>query len=142
MKKLEYIIQHESEIRSVITDFFSQTNGCKIFTFSGNLGAGKTTFIKELCKHLHSTDEISSPTYSIVNEYTIPDNKLIFHMDLYRLKSTDEALDAGIDEYLNSEEYCFIEWPEIIANLLPKKIVEIVIEKISDNQRKIIIFIS
>jgi len=142
MKQLEYLVNSESEIASVIDDFLPHTLDYKVITFTGNLGAGKTTFIKQFCQKLNSNDEASITTYSIVNEYTKKDNRIIFHMDLYRLKSLDEALDAGIDEYLNSGEYCLIEWPEIIQDLLPEKIIQIVIEKISDNQRKILIFIS
>src|SRR5690606_9036825 len=87
----------------------------KIVVFEGDLGAGKTTFIKSLVKELGSKDEVSSPTFSIVNEYSIPNVK-VFHFDLYRVKSEDEALDFGVEEYLDSGSFCFIEWPEIIMD--------------------------
>lgn len=89
----------------------------KIVLFEGDLGAGKTTFIKSLVKELGSRDEVNSPTFSIVNEYSIPNDK-VFHFDLYRVKSEDEALDFGVEEYLDSGSFCFIEWPEIIMDLL------------------------
>lgn len=92
----------------------------KIILFQGDLGAGKTTFIKYLVKELGSLEEVSSPTFSLVNEYEIPDGK-VFHFDLYRIKSEDEALDFGFEEYIDSGNYCFIEWPETILGLLPEK---------------------
>lgn len=90
----------------------------KIILFEGDLGAGKTTFIKSLIKELGSKDEVSSPTFSIVNEYSIPPDGIVYHFDLYRVESEDEALDFGVEEYLDSGNFCFIEWPEVIINLL------------------------
>jgi tRNA threonylcarbamoyladenosine biosynthesis protein TsaE len=141
MQKFEYHIQNEIEIAHVIQSFLPYTLPIKIFTFEGNLGAGKTTFIKYLALQLGSTSETSSPTYSIVNEYFINLKEKIFHLDLYRLQSIEEALDIGIEEYLYSNQYCFIEWSEIISPLLPEKIVQIQLEKIDEKQRKITIFI-
>lgn len=83
-----------------------------ILLLKGNLGAGKTTFTQFLLKNLGSTDEVNSPTYSIVNEYTTPKGK-IFHFDLYRLKNIDEVYDIGIEEYLDNAQLCIIEWPEV-----------------------------
>lgn len=141
MQKFEYIIHSEAEIAQVIQSFLPYTIPLKIFTFEGNLGAGKTTFIKYLTKYLNSTTETSSPTYSIVNEYFINNSNKIFHLDLYRLNSIEEALDIGIEEYLDSNQYCFIEWAEIIEPLLPEKFVKIQFEKLDEKQRKITIFI-
>lgn len=90
----------------------------KVFLFNGNMGAGKTTLIKELSKQLGVKDSISSPTFSIVNEYQGTDS-LIYHFDFYRLDDVAEAYDMGAEEYFFSGDYCFIEWPEIISNLLP-----------------------
>jgi tRNA threonylcarbamoyladenosine biosynthesis protein TsaE len=89
----------------------------KVFAFNGEMGSGKTTFIKELSKILGSKDSFSSPTYAIVNEYHSPKEK-IYHFDLYRLKSIEEILDLGFDDYLYSGNYCFIEWPAIAEPLL------------------------
>lgn len=88
----------------------------KIFLFSAQMGAGKTATIKSLCKALQSNSDFSSPTYSIVNEYQYPGGK-IFHFDLYRLNSLTEALDIGIEEYLDSDQYCFVEWPDLLKDL-------------------------
>jgi len=106
------------------------------------MGAGKTTLIKELCKALGSSDQFSSPTYSVVNEYKIPSKDLsIYHIDLYRLNEIGEALDIGIEEYINENDYCFIEWPELIEPLLPKHCVHVEI-KSNENKREIAIFMS
>jgi tRNA threonylcarbamoyladenosine biosynthesis protein TsaE len=98
------------------------------------MGVGKTTFIKEIAKVLGVNDTMSSPTYSIVNEYQLENGK-IFHFDLYRVKSFDECLDIGMDEYLNSGNYCFIEWPEIANPLYPEN--HIVIKITTENQFRI-----
>lgn len=99
------------------------------------MGAGKTTLIKSLCNELGSTDVITSPTFSIVNEYAGA-NK-IYHFDFYRLKNQNEALDIGCEEYFYSGSYCFIEWPEKIPDLLPDNYVRVTIEQQADNSRKI-----
>lgn len=96
----------------------------KIFLFNAQMGAGKTTLIKEICKALGSTDNFSSPTFSIVNEYNYPKGK-IFHFDLYRIKSINELLDLGFDEYVYSGNYCFMEWPDLAKKFLKDDFVEI-----------------
>ena len=93
----------------------------KIIIFNGEMGAGKTTFIKALGAELGVTDTMSSPTFSLVNEYNTKSGEIIYHFDLYRIKQESEALDMGIDEYLYSDNYCFIEWAEKIPNLIPEK---------------------
>ena len=91
----------------------------KIILFNGEMGIGKTTLIKEICRVLGVQNATSSPTFSLVNEYLISGNQKIYHFDMYRLKSEDEALDMGIDDYLYSENWCFIEWSEKIISLIP-----------------------
>ena len=91
----------------------------KTFLFYGQMGAGKTTLINALCRELGVTENTSSPTFAIVNEYRSPKGN-IFHFDFYRLKNQTEALDIGFEEYLDSGKYCFIEWPEKILDLLPE----------------------
>jgi tRNA threonylcarbamoyladenosine biosynthesis protein TsaE len=90
----------------------------RIFLLVGELGAGKTTLVKSLCSALGSLDEVSSPTFSLVNEYRDASENPIYHIDLYRLNSVEEAIQIGIEEYLHSGAWCFIEWPEVIASLV------------------------
>ena len=97
------------------------SNAEKIILFNGEMGVGKTTLIKEICRALGVQNATSSPTFSLVNEYLIADNHKIYHFDMYRLKSDDEALDMGIDDYLYSNNWCFIEWSEKILTLIPAK---------------------
>ncbi|NGM72482.1 tRNA (adenosine(37)-N6)-threonylcarbamoyltransferase complex ATPase subunit type 1 TsaE [Sphingobacterium sp. SGL-16] len=108
----------------------------RIFLFYGNMGAGKTTFINELCLALGVTEHTSSPTFSIVNEYSIPQGS-IYHFDFYRLKNEMEALDMGYEEYFYSGDYCFVEWSEKIPNLIPLHYVKIAIE-VLENQHRLI----
>ncbi len=110
----------------------------KILLFYGEMGAGKTTFIKAFCVALGVEDTVSSPTFSIVNEYHYPAG-IIYHFDCYRLKSQTEALDLGVEEYLYSGEYCLIEWPEKIPDLLPQNYLKINIAVQPDQQRKLTI---
>lgn len=110
----------------------------KTLLFYGEMGAGKTTFIKAFCAALGVKDTVSSPTFSIVNEYHYPEG-IIYHFDFYRLKNQTEALDLGFEEYLYSGEYCLIEWPEKIPDLLPKNYLQINIEVQPDQQRKLTI---
>jgi tRNA threonylcarbamoyladenosine biosynthesis protein TsaE len=98
-----------------------------IFALRGQMGAGKTTFMQAVAKELKSGDTVSSPTFSIVNEYDTNNQKRIYHFDFYRIKNIDEAIHIGLDEYLYSGEYCFIEWAENIEELLPPETVNIYI---------------
>jgi len=91
-----------------------------VLLFKGSMGAGKTTFIKTICKVLDIEDEVSSPTFSIVNEYHSPVKGAVFHFDFYRLEDEEEAYDLGYEEYLFSGQICLVEWPEKISNLLPQ----------------------
>lgn len=111
----------------------------KVFAFYGEMGAGKTTLIKALSRHLGSGDSLSSPTFSIVNEYRDAKGNPIYHMDLYRLKNLDEAEEIGVEEYLHSGHYCFIEWPELILPILPDDAVHLLLETSADQSRKLTI---
>jgi len=110
----------------------------KIFLFYGNMGAGKTTFIKDLCAQLGVTEPVTSPTFSIVNEYN-GSTAQVFHFDFYRLKNQEEALDMGYEEYFYSGNYCLIEWPEKIPDLLPLNYVKVSI-KVNDEQTRVFTF--
>jgi tRNA threonylcarbamoyladenosine biosynthesis protein TsaE len=101
----------------------------KIIAFYGEMGAGKTTFIKALCKQMGVTEVVSSPTFSIINEYKLAAEKKIYHFDFYRIKNISEAFDMGYEEYFFSNNYCFIEWPEKIEQLLPPQVFKIKIEQ-------------
>ena len=124
-----------SDLPGIAQQIISYAGNTRIFLFYGDMGTGKTTLIKSLCVELGSNDVITSPTFSIVNEYAGP-NK-IYHFDFYRLKNQNEALDIGCEEYFYSGSYCFIEWPEKIPDLLPDNYVRVTIEQQADNFRKI-----
>ncbi|MNK79329.1 tRNA threonylcarbamoyladenosine biosynthesis protein TsaE [compost metagenome] len=113
------------------------SNPNKIILFNGEMGVGKTTLIKQLCKSLGVEDATSSPTFSLVNEYQIPNGKKVYHFDFYRIKQETEALDMGVDDYLYSGNWCFIEWSEKIANLIPEEHSTINIELLSDGKREL-----
>jgi tRNA threonylcarbamoyladenosine biosynthesis protein TsaE len=113
----------------------------KILAFYGDLGVGKTTLIKEICRQIGSRDDFSSPSYSLVNEYT-GNNRIakIYHIDLYRLKNLDEAIAIGIEDYLDGRNFCLIEWPEVIEPLLPADAIRVKM-KVNNDMREISIFI-
>lgn len=101
----------------------------RIFAFYGAMGAGKTTFIKAICHELGSNDYVTSPTFALINEYSTTEGSVIYHFDFYRIKKLEEAFDLGYEDYIYSGNYCFIEWPEMIEQLLPKGIVEVRIKE-------------
>ncbi len=109
----------------------------KVILFHGEMGVGKTTLIKQLCKNLGVLEATSSPTFSLVNEYEIANNQLVYHFDFYRLKNEMEALDMGADDYFYSGNWCFIEWAEKIPNLIPEAHSVITIELLADGKRRL-----
>ena len=128
-----YSLENLSEIATaVITSVKNKT-----LLFYGEMGVGKTTLIKEICKQLGALDNISSPTFSLVNEYQTKNNESIFHFDFYRIEEEEEALDMGIDDYFYNNDWCLIEWPENVENLLPLEVVEIHLSVLEDGQRNI-----
>jgi tRNA threonylcarbamoyladenosine biosynthesis protein TsaE len=116
------------EVALVAQLFLKEFTAERVFCFSGDLGAGKTTFIAALVKELHSYDQIHSPTFSLVNQYLTKDGQTLFHFDFYRLKSNEEAFESGLMELIDSENLCFIEWPERAWSILPDGYVEVNIE--------------
>jgi len=134
MKNL--FVKSLSDIDKAASQIISLALNNHIFLFYGEMGAGKTTLIKSLCKQLGTADNIASPTFSIVNEYKTG-KESIYHFDFYRLKTQTEALDMGFEEYLYSGNYCFIEWPEKIPDLLPLHYISIKISVESNNERQI-----
>ena len=107
----------------------------KVILLNGEMGAGKTTFIKALCRAIGIDDVMSSPTFSLVNEYVSSNGTVVYHFDVYRLKNETEALDMGIEEYLYSGNYCFIEWAEKIPNLIPENHSTISLSVLPDGNR-------
>ena len=110
----------------------------KTWLFYGNMGVGKTTLIKAIVKQLGCKDEVSSPTFSIINEYELLNDK-IFHFDLYRIKDLEEAYNFGIEDYLDSNHYIFIEWPEKTESILTDELDKISIEIVSKDNRKLLL---
>lgn len=117
-----------SELPAVARQLLQSFDGEKVIAFEGAMGAGKTTLIKALCEALGVKDTVSSPTFSIVNEYRTAKGEKVYHFDFYRIKSVDEAYDMGYEEYFYSKAYCFIEWPEKIAELMPLNYEKVKIE--------------
>ncbi|MGE6352879.1 tRNA (adenosine(37)-N6)-threonylcarbamoyltransferase complex ATPase subunit type 1 TsaE [Flavobacterium sp. NPDC079362] len=115
------------------------SNPKKIILFNGEMGVGKTTLIKQLCKSLGVEEATSSPTFSLVNEYYTTNNQIVYHFDFYRLNIETEALDMGVDDYLYSGNWCFIEWSEKIENLIPEEHSVVTIELMADGKRKLVL---
>ena len=133
---MELLVNNLTELDATAASILSFAPNNRVFVFYGEMGAGKTTLIKSLCKELGVTDNISSPTFAIVNEYRAVNNT-VFHFDFYRLKKETEAMDMGFEEYLYSNNYCFIEWPEKIPELLPERYISIKIQVVADSARYI-----
>ena len=124
------------EIGAAASQLMDQ-NPQKVILFNGEMGAGKTTFIKALAKKMGVNDATGSPTFSLVNEYKTADNEVFYHFDVYRLKSENEAYDMGMDEYLYSGNWCFIEWAEKIPNLIPEAHSSVTIKALANGKRQL-----
>lgn len=118
-------------------EFLKELGKRKVVAFYGSMGAGKTTFIKAICNVLGVTDTVNSPTFAIVNEYLAADGGNIYHFDFYRIKKIEEAFDFGYENYFYSGSYCFIEWPELIEELLPDDVVRVHIAETTDGNREL-----
>jgi tRNA threonylcarbamoyladenosine biosynthesis protein TsaE len=123
-------------LSSIAAEIISSVKN-KTLLFYGEMGVGKTTLIKEICQQLGILDNISSPTFSLVNEYQTSKEEKVFHFDFYRIEEEEEALDIGIEEYFDSDAWCLVEWPENIENLLPLDAVQIHLSISDDEQRNI-----
>lgn len=113
------IMQNIDDLDEVARRLLSEGSDCRVWLFEGDMGAGKTTLIKALCRALGVVSMVQSPTFSIVNEYTTRTGESVYHFDCYRLRNEAEALDIGIEEYFDSGSFCFVEWPERIEALWP-----------------------
>ena len=134
------IIKDIEHIREAAREFVKEIGEHRVFAFYGSMGAGKTTFIKAICEELGVQDVITSPTFAIVNEYSLPrqlegDGGRLFHFDFYRIKKLEEVYDMGYEDYFYSGALCFIEWPELIEELLPEDAVRVHIEQLPDGSR-------
>lgn len=127
------------DIKDAAKRFLSYSVGYKIFTFTGELGSGKTTFINALCREIGVSEAVTSPTYSLIQEYTTPNEEIVYHMDFYRVNTIEEAIEAGAEEYISSGEFCMIEWPYKVNKLLPVEIVQSVITNLNGNLRKLVV---
>ena len=137
MQKFE--VTEESELSGVANEVVKMLQDFPIVCFNGEMGAGKTTFIKVICEQLGVEDDMSSPTFSIVNEYRDRRDQSIYHFDFYRVESLREAIEIGVEEYFYSGDVCFIEWPEMINHLIPEQHLEINIKLAGDFGREITI---
>ena len=132
---MRIIIEDKRHLQSAAKKLLEHTKGKRILAFYGSMGAGKTTIIKAVCRVLDATDLISSPTFTLVNEYNTLKGDTLYHMDFYRIKKTEEVYDFGIEEYFASGEYCLLEWPELIEEILPAETVKIRITVGEQEQR-------
>ena len=135
---MQITIKSLDGIQEAARQFIHSMGPGKVFAFYGKMGAGKTTFIKAICEELGVKDVITSPTFAIVNEYTTePDGKSIFHFDVYRIKKLEEVYDMGYEDYFYSGALCFLEWPELIDDLLPEDAVKVTIKANDDGTRTV-----
>ena len=128
-------IHSQSQLPQAAHRFLEAHSDFRLFAFYGGMGAGKTTFIKALCRALGSADNVTSPSFALINEYGTAQDALIYHFDFYRIKSLDEAFDLGYEDYFYSGNYCFIEWPEKVEALLPERYVRVEIGAEEDGTR-------
>lgn len=131
------IIFNENQIKTAV-NFILENKKYSIIRIDGEIGSGKTTLIKSLCKSIGVRENVSSPTFSLVNEYLINKKDKVFHFDFYRIKNSHEALDIGLEDYLESNHLCILEWGQIVSEYLPEKYDFFLLNKINENIRKLI----
>lgn len=121
----ELLIKSEAELPKAAQALLNAYPDARVFAFYGQMGAGKTTFIKAVCKELGVPDIVQSPTFALINEYLTSEGRSVFHFDFYRIKKAEEAFDIGYEDYIYSGNYCLIEWPELVKGLLPEDAVKV-----------------
>ncbi len=137
--EVKIVIRDRKHLADAAGKFLRQFGNRRIFAFYGSMGAGKTTIIKAICKALGATDIVSSPTFTLVNEYRTAGGETLYHIDFYRIKKQEEVYDFGIEEYLTGESHCFMEWPELIEEILPEDTVRIRISVGENEERTLLI---
>ena len=136
---MEIIIRNKKHLPEAAEKFLKLYGEKRIFAFYGSMGAGKTTIIKAICKALGAVDIVSSPTFTLVNEYRTLSGETLYHIDFYRIRKQEEVFDFGIEEYLTGESYCFMEWPELVEELLPSDTINVRISVDENEQRTLLI---
>lgn len=136
---MEITVKNKSRLTECAKEFLKLMSGKRLFAFSGAMGAGKTTIIKAICEELGAIDVVTSPTFTLINEYRTLSGEPIYHIDFYRIKKPEEVFDFGLEEYLSSGFYCFMEWPELVEGILPAETVNIRLT-FDDVERRILNF--
>lgn len=134
---MKLTVKNKSELPQAARDFISKMGDNTVFALYGKMGVGKTTFIKAICEEMGVDDTINSPTFAIVNEYRSQTAELIYHFDFYRINKIEEVYDFGYEDYFFSGSICFIEWPELIEDLLPADSVRVYLEETEEGDRTI-----
>jgi tRNA threonylcarbamoyladenosine biosynthesis protein TsaE len=134
---MRILIKDKKHLPAAAKRILESTSGQKLLAFYGSMGAGKTTIIKAICRILGAGDIVTSPSFTMINEYKTKDDEIIYHIDFYRIKKAEEVFDFGIEEYFSSGSYCFIEWPELIGGILPAETVKIKIS-VGDKEQRIL----
>ncbi|MCX6322287.1 MAG: tRNA (adenosine(37)-N6)-threonylcarbamoyltransferase complex ATPase subunit type 1 TsaE [Bacteroidia bacterium] len=136
---MKILIKDKRHLSAAAKKLLKHTGDSKIFAFYGSMGAGKTTIIKAICEALGVIDIVSSPTFTLVNEYRTSKGETLYHIDFYRIKKQEEVFDLGIEEYLSGDSYCFMEWPELIEEILPPERVSVRITVDDNEQRTLLV---
>lgn len=123
--KMTIEIKDKKHLHSAARQLLKHAGNNRIFAFYGSMGAGKTTIIKAVCSELGAVDIVNSPTFTLVNEYKTSNGESLYHIDFYRIKKQEEVFDFGIEEYLTGESYCFMEWPELVDEILPSDLIKV-----------------
>ncbi|MBR3615326.1 MAG: tRNA (adenosine(37)-N6)-threonylcarbamoyltransferase complex ATPase subunit type 1 TsaE [Bacteroidaceae bacterium] len=142
MKEYTITINGIEDYPQAAREFVELLDKGRIFAFYGKMGSGKTTFIKSICEELGVEDSINSPTFAIVNEYEDRNQNTIYHFDFYRIKSIEEVYNMGYEEYLYGDAICFMEWPELIEELLPEETVKVFVEETEGGARSVKIMLA